>query len=58
MNYEKGHNIHELVKNGSLHKDCGRLFVFGEEKLPLTLHLNQQQAITFAQHGHYERRQA
>lgn len=34
MNYEKGHNIHELVKNGSLHKDCGRLFVFGEEKLP------------------------
>ncbi|MBQ3143444.1 MAG: hypothetical protein IJB89_02910 [Akkermansia sp.] len=35
MNYETGHNIHELVKNGSLHKDCGRLFVFGEEKLPL-----------------------
>lgn len=25
MNYEKNHNIHELVKNGSLHKDCGRL---------------------------------
>lgn len=52
MNYEKGHNIHELVKNGSLHKDCGRLFVFGEEKLPLTLHLHQQQAITFAQSSH------
>ena len=29
MNYEKGHNVHELVINGTLHPDCERLFVFG-----------------------------
>lgn len=52
MNYEKGHNIHELVKNGSLHPDCERLFVFGEEKRPLTLHRHQQEAITYAQERH------
>lgn len=29
MNYERGHNIHELVINGTLPPDCERLFVFG-----------------------------
>lgn len=52
MNYEKGYNIHELVSKGFLHKDCERLFVFGEQKLPLTLHRHQQEAITYAKAGH------
>lgn len=52
MNYEKGHNVHELVINGTLHPDCERLFVFGEEKTPLTLHRHQQEAITYAQERH------
>ncbi len=52
MNYEKGYNIQELVRNGSLHPACERLFVFGEERQPLTLHLHQQQAITYAQSGY------
>ena len=52
MNYEKGHNIQELVKNGTLHTDCERLFVFGADKQPLTLHRHQQEAITYAQDRH------
>lgn len=48
MNYEKGHNIQELIENGTLHKDCGRLFVFGSDKQSLTLHRHQQDAITYA----------
>ena len=52
MNYEKGHNVHELVVNGTLHPDCERLFVFGEAKTPLTLHRHQQEAITYAQERH------
>ncbi len=52
MNYEKGFDVHELVINGVLHPDCERLFVFGEEKVPLTLHRHQQEAITYAREGH------
>lgn len=52
MNYEEGHNVRDLVNNGTLHSGCERLFVFGEEKTPLTLHRHQQEAITYAQERH------
>ena len=51
MNYERGYNIQDLVNNGTLHPDCARLFVYGEEKRPLTLHRHQQEAVTYAQAG-------
>lgn len=54
MSYQQGRSISELVSGGLLHPDCGRLFVFGEEKKPLVLYTHQQEAITYAnEHKNY-----
>lgn len=54
MSYQQGRSISELVSGGLLHPDCGRLFVFGEEKKPLVLYTHQQEAITYVnEHKNY-----
>lgn len=54
-NFRLGHTIDELVKTGSLHAECGRIFRAGKSAssagVSLRLFKHQEEAIGFAQTG-------
>lgn len=52
--FEPGHTVEELVRRGTLHPECSRIFALkgrGAPPTPLRLHRHQEQAIEAAQTG-------